>query len=241
MLFCFVIDGSPLMLRSPRDVAEESMRGLTPGARAKALIADMIRDLARYFPRTNVKADVALYLWSPDEAPDYRERFDLFELDASHCSNRLAFATDLAELTPPYFQYRLHVDDQDEFVHLDENPYDNLERMSKETHYHCKHLVMASSAQTVVDLIPSRDLDLIGHTYSRDSIWCILADVSESTLGIARPVTIGAMSAPGGGITVGQRLSEERLRVQFLESALLKAAARRPQRVLAELGDEVNE
>ena len=126
-------------------------------------------------------------------------------------------------------------------MHLDENPYDNLERMSKETHYHCKHLVMASSAQTVVDLIPSRDLDLIGHTYSRDSIWYILADVSESTLGIARPVTIGAMSAPGGGITVGQRLSEERLRVQFLESALLKAAARRPQRVLAELGDEVNE
>jgi len=233
VLFYFIVDSSQYMLQAAEGIHEGLPRGLTAWVRAKALLVDMLRDVARFFPRKNVRADVVIYLWSPESpagGSHYRNVFDLFEWDAEHCADRYAFVTDMAEMSPAYFHYQLHAGDQPASVRLDENPYRNFRRMCEDCRYHCRHLVLFTAAGNGAGFLPGSDPGLISHDYSRDSIWIVHPETSRRTVGIARPITVSG--AAGTGALGGRgRLTEDRLRCQFLEAVLLKAAARRPRRV----------
>jgi hypothetical protein len=237
VLFCFVVDAGRLMRHASVREGPQATRGLTPASRGKAIVFDLLRDLALYFPRENVTARVVLYLWTPQSSPTYRDDFDLFDFEPARALSRYDFATDLAGTVSPFYHYELHKADQPEFVRLDPDPYRNLETLHAEQLYHSRHLVIVSSERSCAEVLPDRELGIRGDDYGRDSLWLILADTYRSTVGIVRPDTLSASTAGPDGLAGGQ-LTEDRLRAQFLETVLLKAAARRPRPLSIELGGQ---
>ena len=97
-------------------------------------------------------------------------------------------------------------------------------------------MVLFTSSGTCAKLLPTSDLGLSNHEYTRDSLWIVLPELSRPAIGIARPVTLAGATV-GGRLFERGMLTEERLRFQFLETVLLKAAARRPRTIFADVGD----
>lgn len=238
VLVYFVVDTSRLMLRGDRAAHPGLPQGLTPAARGKAIVFDMLRDLARYMPRENVHMDAVIYLWNPEGRPTWRDSFPLFDLDATRAASRYLMSTDLAERIAGFFPLHLQEGDQPEFVRLLDDPYRNFERMSQEVVYHCRHVVLASSSLTRRAFLPAMDLNLMADEASRDSLWILDTDTTHLTVGIQRP-TVGSGNRLSPTEGLGQ-LTEQGLRDQFLQTVLLKAAARRPQAAQIELGDRVD-
>lgn len=221
VLVYVVVDGSPAMHQAPPAVHPRLAASLTPSARARALAADVVRDLVRYVPRQDVRADVVLY-----RHPGHRDQFDLFRWDPARAADPYQFATDLAEAAPAFFHYRLGPGDQPPLVRLDPDPWQNSERSAPHRRHHCRHLVLVTSGRTMRGFLPTRDLRLACHESSRDSAWVLLAETSRLTVGVLQPVTPSAVAARAGDF--GQ-LTEERARARILDAVLLKLANRRPR------------
>jgi hypothetical protein len=236
ILFYFVVDSGSLMQKPPGEVHARLATGITPWVLGKSLMVELLRDLARYFPRKNVRADVVWYLWGPDEfgspVPGYRDKFDLFAWDAERSADRYEVATRLAEAAPAFFYHHLNPSDQNEFVPLDPDPWRNFEVLSQNRMYHCRNLVLFTSPMTRREFMPVTDLGVSGDEYGRDSICVVIPDPSRPTVDMEWPASLTATAYGRGGT-----LSEERLRSRFLETVLLKAAARRPPSVQPDIGD----
>jgi hypothetical protein len=236
VLFYFVVDTSWQMLTPPRQSHQRYAAGITPWVLSKALVADMLRDLCRYFPRQNVRADAVIYLWSPKGEASLRECLDLLAWEPRDCASRFEFATRLAESVPAIFYHQLHQADQPEHGDLEADPWSNFERMCEARMYHCRHLALFTSPDTSGQFLPSSDLRVSGEARGRDSIWVVQPDLSQETVGITRPASLA------GGVWDSQHagqgmLTEERLRWQFLQTVIAKAAARRPFSSLEGMGE----
>lgn len=231
VLFFFVIDTSRLMLHAPRRVHARCAPGTTAWILSKALMADIVRDLGRYFPRRNVRAETVWYLWSPEDTPGYRDTLDLFAMEPASYASRYAAATHLAESAPAFFYSQLHKKDQREFTSLEPGPWKSFESLGRNRTYHCRHLVLFTSPATCRPFMPPQTLDIRGDRYGRDSLWVLHNDPAQPTVGILRPDSLPVNSLEARGV-----LTEERLRSLFLEEVLAKAAARRPPTQAAEIG-----
>jgi hypothetical protein len=238
LLYC-VVDTSRLMRYAARAAEGDRPGGLTPWVWSKALLLEMLRDHAIHFPRENVRVEVVVYLWAPGDSPGYRFRCDLFDWDQKRCESRFDLATDVAARVPPFFHYHLADDDQPDTVRLAPDPFENFKRMCRETVYHCRHLLLFTLPESSREFMPSSDLGLVSRDYTRDSLWLIFADPTHPTVGIARPGTISEAMVGNRAVKTGM-LAEEQVRLQVLETTLLKAAARRPHRAYEEMGETAN-
>lgn len=233
VLFYFVIDTGRLMLQAPPKVHPRYPAGITPWVLGKSLFADMLRDLARYFPRKNVLAEVVWYLWSPEGTPGFRCAMNLFDWSPEQCANRYQSAARLADFAPAFFCDHLLQDEPGQCLRLDADPWKNFEVMCNDRTYHCRHVVMFTSPSTCRKFLSTADLKVSGDEYSRDSLWTILSDPSRPAVPFAQPATLSDSWMHAG---MGM-LAQERLRDRFLQTVLLKASARRHVQMAADIGD----
>lgn len=227
VLFCFVIDNDPRLLH----VRGKTHQGLTPYVRARSLAAVMLQDLARHLPRIDVLAHSGVFLWSPPDErarrtePTCRAKLDLFGWTPADAAVRFRFLQGLTVQFPEMFYARVTEEDASRRRHLEASPFEFLAHQHQSHRYHCRHVVWFTSAETAERLLGERDLHLNAHNHGPDSIHVITCDHEDATVGVSRPGTLYEAADDVRRGTLG-RISEERLRQQFLEAVLLKGAGK---------------
>lgn len=244
VLFCFVVDASSAMRLARNDAAHELGQGLTPYIRARALATLMVQDLSRYMPREDVHIDCGVYLWSPGTGEDLQTHatcagvIDLFAWTREEASDRLTFLKRLTDQMPELFYARLTQEDAEARPELEPSPFEFIDLRHRNRHYHCRHVIFLSSTASLEGLIsdaPSLGLD--AHDGGMDSIHLVTCDVKHATVGLARVSSLEYGADFVDGVLPG-RMSENRLRSQFVNLAILKGAGRPALELAADLWEE---
>ena len=224
VLVCIVVDVNDRMLAAPAEVNSAFGKGMTPYIRARVLAALVLMDLARHFPRENVRVDCGLFLWSSQARHTYRTEFDLLaSFSRETAGDRYEFAAALAERAPYLFFNRVPAEASKENPALDGDPGQYLLNRARSRAYHCRHLLHFSSEHSARQAFSATDPGLHAWDVGRDSFFVTNCDVQQTTLGVYRPRTVNEAADPPERSQVGQ-LTEERLRGRILDTLLLKAA-----------------
>ena len=246
VLFCLVVDNAPRMVQDTNSGTGEMGRGLTPWMRARALALTLIQDLARWMPRAEVSADCGVYLWSQPPRTAHESvrhtsltcqaRLDLFAWSRDVANDRLPFLRRLTDWYPEIFYGHVSSADAAVRTELEASPYDFMKHLNSTRRYHCRHLIYLSSSSTLGTLLAETpaDLSLKAQDSGPDSIHLVTCDTDQSTLGMARLDSLDEtweyMPASGptgdGQVRLPIRISEERLRHQFVSAVILKGAGK---------------
>ena len=246
VLICFVIDISQAMRQARSDAATELGHGLTPYIRARALAALMMQDLSRFMPREDVRVDCGVYLWSSKpQAGQAVEAtcagvIDLFAWTREEANDRLTYLKRLTDQMPELFYGRLTQEDAEARPELEPSPFDYIDLRHQSKRYHSRHVVLLSCSATVGHLtedVPPLGLD--ANDSGPDSIHLVTCDVSRATVGVARVASLDYGNDFADGVLPG-RMSETRLRSQFVNLAILKGAGRPALDLSAELWEELS-
>lgn len=237
VLICFVVDGQPGMHEFGRAHHDFHRAGVYPYVRARALMATMLRDVARYFPRKDVRVEAALYLVNPQTHQSYRQHLYVFDaFPAEQMEDRLTFARSLAVAAPHFFDHRITTAAaQCQRERMDPHPFAFMQQRHRASSFHCRHVVLLTSQATSSPLIHwLGEPGFRAGTGSSNLNLVTYCDVDYHAARVCFPQRLAeaeGLSAENTG-----RLSETDLRNRFLEEILSKAAGRTAVTHSANLG-----
>jgi hypothetical protein len=224
LLFCFVVDNDPRMLLPRPDHHPDLPGGLTPYIRARALAARMLQDLCRFLPRQEVFVDCGLFLWSPGGISKRNHivcpaEVDLFWMERTSAADQYRFLRHLMQADPELFYSKLGEAEHQVRPHLEPDPDEFMRNKQHKRRFHCRHVVLLTSAETEVPLVESLDLDLYLGMAGPDSLFLVHCDVTENTYGVECADDVGPAMNPA-------QIGESALRQSFLEAVMHKAAGK---------------
>jgi hypothetical protein len=226
VLFCFIIDGSQRMMRSPADLEPRLGQGMTPYLRARTLAAGMIRDLARFMPRAHVKVDFGLYVWSREAEHVYRTEFDPFAAwSPAEAGDRFQFARQLIGGCSHLFYNRVGRDADRENVVQDRDPAQYMVHRHESRSYHCRHLAIFTSTDSADGIWPETDPGLVAADHTGDTLLTLYCDVNRVSVGVDFPYDLRSAQGDARSRRIGE-LTEKQVRERFLEAVLLKGAGK---------------
>lgn len=243
VLVCMIVDNSPRMVQDTATAQGKPGRGLTPWMRARALALVLTQELARWMPRSDVRVDCGIYLWSQGDRdsdstrrspPTCQAEFDLFSWSRAEAADRLTFLSAMTRRFPEIFYGQVSQADAEVRPEQEASPYTFLKHRQQTRRYHCRHLIYLSSSGTLRDLLRDMpgDLHLETQESGSDSIHLITCDTDRTSFGIAGPDApaeawqMGAGRSSDGGLHLPGQIGEERLLHQIASTVILKGAGK---------------
>jgi len=199
---------------------------VTPYVRARALVAAMLRDIALWMPREDVFIDAAVYLWEPRAAGCFRAEIDLFStFTPASARDRFVFAEGLARAIPFLFDSKVSQESTLANPELPASAADFLRSRRESGQYHGCHAVLLSSQATLDRWSEMPDPGLAAGSMQRDTLFVATCDTARSTVGATDAARLSDAILVGRGGRL-EPVSEQRLRLRFLNTLIGKAAGK---------------
>lgn len=222
VLVCFVVDAGASLCVVPRS------GHASPFVRARTVVAGMLSDLVRHFPREHTRLDVAICLFDGERGVSrLRLTHPLKAIEPEKSDDAYAFAGALAKLAPLLFLHGAalashHPSEDDEQESMTDPGSFFQERRSAK--YHCRHFVLLSTDQALPSTLDA--MQLVGVTATATDM-CLLATI-DPALETLKVRVLEPHENLRDGAVESRRRGIGGLRSLFLDHVLARAAREEP-------------